>query len=221
MSERVKTHEDAGAEPAAGLANGAHPRSASSVLADLVARPGSARITVGEIVDGLGERAFGLVMLILALPCAVPFLYGVPQVVSVPLLIVAAQIAVRPRRLWLPDALRKRSFSVESFAGAVDRAAPYLRWLEKVARPRLGALLTPGMERVLGALMFVFSVSIMLPLPMTNTFPGVAIAIMAVGLIERDGVLVALGATIGTAWVTFLVLGAGLIAAFLASVFGG
>ena len=52
--------------------------------------------------------------------------------------------------------------------------------------------------------MLVPTASILLPLPSTNTVPGIGVAIASLGLIERDGLLVILGLFIGFLWVALL-----------------
>ena len=42
-------------------------------------------------------------------------------------------------------------------------------------------------------------------IPFTNTVPSVALALMAVGLIERDGVFVGLGELVAAGWAGFLI----------------
>jgi hypothetical protein len=90
-----------------------------------------------------------------------------------------------------------------------EKAAPYLRWFEVISRPRLIWLTKGVMKQILGLFIIVFSASIVVPFPLTNTVPGFAIAIMALGFIEKDGVLLVLGCLIGTVWVAFLVTLAG------------
>ena len=77
-------------------------------------------------------------------------------------------------------------------------------WLEKIARPRLTFLMAPVGERVIGLLLVFFCASILVPLPSTNTVPGIGVAIIAFGLMARDGILVILGSIIGTAWIATL-----------------
>ena len=57
----------------------------------------------------------------------------------------------------------------------------------------------------MGLALILFSASIMVPLPGTNTVPGFAVVIVSMGLLQRDGILVILGAILGTAWIATLV----------------
>ncbi|WP_372425604.1 exopolysaccharide biosynthesis protein [Salinarimonas chemoclinalis] len=178
---------------------------ASAVLARIGEEAPGERIPLGTLVDALGERTFGLVMLVLALPCAIPFLYGVPQIVSVPMVFVAAQLVIGRRALWLPHGLRARAFSKADYSGMIARARPWLLRFEHLARPRLTFLASGPSERLVGLAMLVASLSIAVPLPLTNTVPGIGVAIIAVGLIERDGLLVLAGAAVALVWIGFLV----------------
>lgn len=178
---------------------------ASDVLARVGETASGDRIPLGDLVDALGERTFGLVMLVMALPCAIPFLYGVPQVVSVPMVFVAAQMLIGRKALWLPEKLRARAFSKADYAAMIARARPWLLRFERLARPRLTVLASRPLERLVGLVMLVASLSIAVPLPLTNTVPGIGVAILAVGLIERDGLLVLAGAFVALVWIGFLV----------------
>ena len=169
----------------------------------------SESISIGELEDALAERAFGALLLILALPCCIPFLYGVPQAMSLPLVVVAVQIILGYRKPWLPQRLKKRSFSADGFRQMVDRAAPYLKGLEVISRARFDWVTKGLTERLLGVLIMIFSTSIAIPFPMTNTVPGLAVAIMALGFVEKDGLLLLLGSLIGAAWIVFLITLAG------------
>lgn len=189
--------------------------STSGRLRKLVADAPGERVTLGWILEQIQERAFGLFLLVLALPCCVPFLYGVPQVVALPMLAVSAQLAAGRRAPWLPEGLRRREIAVSSLEALLKRAGPWLAAVEKFARPRLGALTRRPLDRVAGALLVLFSCSILLPLPSTNTVPGIAVAIASIGLLERDGLLVAGGAVLGTAWIGALVAASAWVANLL------
>lgn len=169
----------------------------------------SESVSIGELEDALAERAFGALLLILALPCCIPFLYGVPQAMSLPLVFVAAQIMFGRRKPWLPQGLRNRSFSTDGLRQMIDRAAPYLKGLEVISRSRFDWVTKGVAERLLGVLIMIFSMSIAVPFPMTNTVPGLAVAIMALGFVEKDGLLLLLGSFIGAAWIAFLITLAG------------
>jgi hypothetical protein len=193
-------------------------RSAFSTLHRLEAITQSApdeEITLGWLVDQLNERAFGFMLLILALPCCIPFLYGVPQVASLPLLFISAQLALGRHAPWLPDRLRERTISRERLRSMVVRAAPYLRLYERVSRPRLRFLARSPAANIVGLALMLFSASILTPLPLTNTTPGIAVALAALGFLQCDGLAVILGALLGIVWLSLLIAAAFGLISFL------
>ena len=70
-------------------------------------------------------------------------------------------------------------------------AAPILEALERLSRPRLLFIL-PN-DRVIGIACFYLSLLLLLPIPFLNTAPAICLVTIALGLIHRDGLLVALG----------------------------
>ncbi len=181
----------------------------SDRLAQLVADSDGDAVSLAWILEQLHERAFGLFLLVLALPCCIPFLYGIPQIVALPLMFVSAQILLGRRVPWLPQKLGARAVSTEGLGNLSRRSAPWLKRIEAVSRPRLTALTQAPADRLVGLGLVLFSASILVPLPGTNTVPGFAVVVVAMGLLQRDGVLVILGTLLGTAWIgTLLVAGA-------------
>ena len=181
-------------------------------LARLAAEAEGDTARIDWILTHLNERAFGLFLLVLALPCCIPFLYGVPQVVALPLMFVSVQIALGRSAPWLPERLGARTVTAAALTDLARRAGPWLARIETVSRPRLVALTRPPLDRVVGLALVVFSASILVPLPGTNTVPGIAVVIVAMGLLQRDGILVGLGGVLGTAWIgTLVIAGASLV----------
>jgi hypothetical protein len=201
-------------------ARNGRPERTSDLLIHLAETAQTERITIGALADALTGRAFGVLMLVLALPCAIPFLYGVPQVVSVPMIFLSAQIIMGRHTVWLPERLRRRHFARAGFLDMARRAKRYVGWAEHLSFPRLSFLTRGVFERIFGVFMLIFCASIAVPLPLTNTVPGIAVGIMSVGFIERDGLLVIAGTILGTLWVTGLLLMAAGVTAGLVSLLG-
>ena len=192
----------------------------SARLTHLAEAAPSDKVTLAWILDQLRERAFGLFLLILALPCCIPFLYGVPQVVALPLMFIAAQVVLGRSAPWLPAKLAAREVSRESLEGLASRAGPWLRRIEALSRPRLVALTRAPLDRVVGVALVLFSASILVPLPATNTVPGFAVVVVAMGILQRDGILVIMGSILGTAWIASLIFAGATLVSLLRSWLG-
>ena len=68
---------------------------------------------------------------------------------------------------------------------------------EKLLRPRWSWLVGPRAEHVLGALTLVLAVVITLPIPFGNMLPAFAICLIALGVLERDGLWACFGILVG------------------------
>ena len=171
---------------------------------------GDAGLTLHEIRDRLDERAYGLLILLLSIPCLVPGLYGVPQVVGLIVILLAGQMLVGREEPWLPRwflNLRCRGSWLKAMA---DFAETKLGWIDRLSRPRLRRFADGPGEKLAAVFMILATVTIVMPL--TNTIPSIALALLSVGLIQRDGLFVLAGCAVTTVWLTILgALGTGLL----------
>jgi hypothetical protein len=165
---------------------------ASDALLQIVRNFPNERISLQDLLDGLGERSFGFLLLLFGIACAIapP---GFATIFSLPLLLFALQMGAGYDSPWLPRAIGARSFAKTDLEATIKRAVPAMRWVERICKPRFEFLVGELGERLLGVLVFILTIVIALPGPGTNFPPGVAIAFMSIAIIERDGLLVFLG----------------------------
>lgn len=160
------------------------------------------------IFDRLDERAFGAALFLLALPCAIPFLYLVPQIVSLPMMALTLQMLAGRQEPWLPERFATRKIDKAGLTKMSGFGRKWFGWLERISKPSLTWLTGRKSERIIALFLTVFCASILVPLPSTNTVPGIGVAIVSFGLMSRDGRLVLLGLLIGSLWVSLLVTAA-------------
>lgn len=150
--------------------------------------------TLGEIVAGLRNRAYGFSLLIFALPCCLPMPPGVPAVCGVAIMVVAAHLLLGREQLWLPARIARHTIQRRDLRRLVARVLPYIQRLERVCRPRLAVATERPAKTVIGLATLVLGLILVLPIPfLGNLPPGIATAIIAVGLTERDGLIVLAG----------------------------
>ena len=189
-------------EPAtlAPMANARPGRRISSILEALPRAVDGDRISFGDLVDSFEQRAYGPLIVIFAAPNMLPVaLPGISAVLGAPLILLTAQLMIGRRRPWLPGLLRRRSLARESFEGLVGRIVPRLQRMEEMISPRMPVLTGMLGKRIIGALGVVLALIIMLPVPFGNAVPGLALVVMSVGLLGRDGLAVLAGGLIGVA----------------------
>lgn len=167
----------------------------SDLLIEIVEACPAGEITVGALIDGLGDRAFGIVLLILTLPVAVPGPPGLPLVFGTPMLIFTAQLFTGRHRPWMPEFIRRRRFSRDHLLSLLHKVKPALARIERICRPRLLRLTTGRGERAVGVFFFLCALVVMnpIPIPFSHLPLGIALAVLALGYVERDGVVVILG----------------------------
>jgi len=171
---------------------------------------GDAGLTLHEIRDRLDERAYGLLILLLSIPCLVPGLYGVPQVVGLIVILLAGQMLVGREEPWLPRWFLNLRCKGSWLKAMADFAETKLGWIDRLSRPRLRRFADGPGEKLAAVFMILATVTIVMPL--TNTIPSIALALLSVGLIQRDGLFVLAGCAVTTVWLTLLgALGTGLL----------
>lgn len=155
------------------------------------------RVALGTLVALLGKRSFGLLLLLFALPNLVPLPPGSSTVFGLPLLLLCAQMMYGRSLPWLPGWLLKKSIPRSSFDSMLARTLPWLRRIERWLQPRLTQCTGRCAERLLGGWCAVQAIVLALPIPLANFPPALCIVLIALGLLERDGVLVIAGSLIG------------------------
>ena len=164
----------------------------SAILIAIAEAEDKDRISVGDLLEALKRRALGALMFIFAVPTALPMPPGVSAVLGAPLLFLTIQLMLGMQP-WLPKLITERSLSRVDFHRVVRTIAPWLARAEGVMRPRLTFLAHRPFVYLLGLASFAMAFILFLPIPLGNMLPSVAICIMALGLLERDGVWILIG----------------------------
>lgn len=167
-------------------------RTFSEVLESLT-EGGPPKLYVGEMVHAFGERAFGAVMLVVALINLLPWPPGGTTLMGAPLLLLSLELAWGRDELWLPQWALKGSVSREGYRRGLRRFMPTIRFAERWTRPRLCFLTSPLGQGLIGLACLFLSVVLVLPIPLGNIAPAAAIALFSLGVMQRDGIAVILG----------------------------
>ncbi len=172
-----------------------HSKRVSEILADIARSGDGDGLELHEILAVMGERAYGVMMLVLSLPNAIGLgaIPGMSTIFGVPQMVLAMQMIVGRKQLWLPRALLDRSIPRRDFVRVVDKAMPHLERVERFLRPRWEYLAEGAAEPLLGVAFLILAIVVSLPIAFGNQPPAVAMALLALGMIERDGVFVLAG----------------------------
>ena len=196
---------------------GQHPReTVSQVLHRLSIGKPEDKVALSEMLDALGERGFGLLLIALAMPNLLPFpgVPGVSFVTGMAILYLAVQLILAREEPVLPGWIGRKSFTRGQLSRFIVKTSPFLRWLERPIRPRWTSAVAGLGERLIGLVAVIHGVTLALPIPMGNLPQAVALILFALALIELDGVMAILGyiaSLAAFAWLTAVVLGLGKI----------
>jgi hypothetical protein len=180
-------------------------RDVSDVLREIVNTWPDERISLGDFVDLFGDRGHGLLMLTLTLPNLVPiYLPGLSAVTGLPLAFLALQLALGMKHPWFPIFLRRRSVAVADLRRVVERAEPWLRPVERVLHSRAHTLAHGVAMRLMAAVCVVLALLLSTPIPFTNMVFAAPLAVFSLGIVQRDGIAVAIAAAASVAAVGFV-----------------
>ncbi|WP_292105491.1 exopolysaccharide biosynthesis protein [Brevundimonas sp.] len=168
----------------------------SDVLETLALGP-APRLTMGEVVHAFGERGFGALILIFALVSLFPWPPGSKAILSVPIILLSLELAFQRERVWLPGWTLNRGLPRRAFGQALSRVLKPIRFVERLSRPRMPWLTGEVADVVTGLTCVFLAVMMALPVPFGDLLPGVTLIVLGLGIMQRDGAAILLGA-VGT-----------------------
>lgn len=160
----------------------------------------SANVSIREILELIGRRAYGPLLLIVGLISISPatIIPGATWAFATLTLIIAIQLLFHRKTPWLPRSALDMKLSEQKLGAFVRASRPTAKFIDKIVRPRLQFLAqAPGIWII--ALLIMAAALITYPLgliPVLPLIPGVAIVLFGLGLTVRDGILLSLGAIV-------------------------
>jgi hypothetical protein len=190
----------------------------SQTLVDFMKTAGP-RITLGQLAERLSERSFASLAILFAAPNLIPLPPGASTVFGIPLIFIAVQMMLGMTKPWLPQVLANRSLDRETCSGMVQRLQPWLARAEKWVRPRWLMLPEGATQRIVGLIVLILAITLSLPIFLGNFLPALAVTVVCLGLMERDGAVMLLGTVVAVVAmaIVFAVVG-GLIAGTIAAI---
>ncbi|MCS6891524.1 MAG: exopolysaccharide biosynthesis protein [Rhodovarius sp.] len=165
----------------------------SRIVHQVAARFPGDRITLGQMAEAFGDRAFGLLILLLCLPALLP---GMASVFGLPMLVIGLQMGMGRRIPRLPQFIARQSIRRTDLLRLAEGSSKWLQRVERYVRPRPGPFTGPWGDRVVGWLTVYASLMLILPGPGTNGPPAFGTIVMALGVVENDSKVVGWGAAI-------------------------
>jgi len=192
---------------------GTRTQSSEQRLSEIFARTLDANadgvVVLGEVLDKAGDRGYGFLLILLAIPAFIPILPpGTSGVLGALMSIVALQMLFGLKQPWFPKRWRNKVLSPKVVQAIQTRGVAMLRQIERVSHPRGRRLTRNGVILRLSALVVIgLALVLSSPMPFMNTLPALGVLLIGVGLANHDLYFLSAGWGIGIVVVLIVALG--------------
>ncbi len=165
------------------------------------ARDGEASVSLDQILDAVGRRSFGPLLVVAGLIVLAPVIGDIPgmsTIMGVFVAMVAVQIVLGRDHVWLPQWMLQRSVQSSRLAKPISWLRKPARWIDGLTRPRLQALVGGMASRVVAGI--CLGVAAVMPLmevvPFSANAAGLVLVVFGLALIASDGLMALIGAIV-------------------------
>lgn len=162
---------------------------------------GDGEKTLGGLIDVFGEGSFAIIFVLLMAVPALPLpTGGVTHVFEVITMLLALELIIGRRTVWLPDRWRRLDLAGETRQKFINTLLRRIRWLERFSRPRARWLFGHRLSgSVFGVAVLGLALTAFLAPPFSglDTLPSLGVVVLALGYLLADVVLACVGAVIG------------------------
>lgn len=158
---------------------------------------GAEKVLVGDLLDQVGRRAYGPLLLVVGLFSISPLsvVPGMTWFAAALTLVLAVQMLLGLPKPWLPRRALNMQISRRALVSGIAKARPMAKGVDVLLKPRLEFFSQPPMVNII-ALMVIIAALVTFPLgfvPLGPLLPGIAVVLFGLGMSARDGVILALG----------------------------
>lgn len=171
-------------------------RNLQSLLNSLAENTEGETVTVRELMNAVGQRAYGPILLLLGFVSISPLtiIPGANWAVALVILLISGQILIGRAYPWVPDKALDFEMKREHLEEGIRTGGKYAIHIDRFLKPRL-TILTAAPFAQLVALICVGAALVSFPLgfvPLGPVLPGFAVLLFGLGLTARDGLVILL-----------------------------
>lgn len=151
-------------------------------------------ITFGQIIEPIGQRSFGPLLLLAGVITLLPIIGdipGVPTLMAVFVVLIAGQLLFFRTELWLPKWILRRSVPPDKFHKSLEWMRGPARFIDRLLWPRLTIFVHPVAIYAIAVacVMIAAAMPAMEFIPFSANLAGAALTAFGLALIARDGLL--------------------------------
>lgn len=150
------------------------------------------RVSMREIAQAHGPEAQGALLMLLAMPCLLP-VPGVGTVLGLGMVALAVTMWRGQAGSGLPQRVAELELPRHWAQRVLNSLATVYALAGRHARARLAPLARSGRSPAMALTVGLMAVIVVLPIPFGNLLPALALLLIGLGLMFRDGLAVMLG----------------------------
>lgn len=154
---------------------------------------GRAHVTIGEMMDSVGYRTFGPMLLLVGLILVTPLsgVPGMPTLMGLLTLLTLGQLLLGRTNFWLPGWLVRRRIPRKKLLQGLAMLRPAAVRIDGLIQPRFALLVRgPGLYVMALACM---AIAMVMPatelIPFSSSIAGLALMTFGLAMISKDGLL--------------------------------
>lgn len=152
------------------------------------------RVSVDELLDSIGARSLGPLLLVAGLITLAPIIGdipGVPTLIAAMVILMAGQLLFQRDHLWMPQWVLNRSISISKMHKMLGWSRRPARFVDRYTQARLTQIVEGKGQNIVAIV--CIAIALAMPLmefvPFSANFAGLALAAFGLSLISRDGAL--------------------------------
>ncbi len=151
-------------------------------------------VTVEVVMDAIGKRSFGPLLLLAGFVVLAPLIGdipGVPTLMAIFVFLISIQLLINRSYFWLPQWLLVRSLEANKLLKAVEKSRRPAQFVDRMIKPRLTVLITgpAGYAVAIACLVIALLMPPMELIPFSANIAGAALSFFGLAYIGRDGLL--------------------------------
>lgn len=163
------------------------------------------RLTCNGLIEIVGADSHILAILVFSVLNLLPGPPGYSIVIGLAIMAFAVMMLIgKPLRVW--SVVGERQIPLTILVKLLEFLAGFTRFISGFSSPRVPALSAPRLLPLIAVMAFIFGVAMLTPIPFTNTLPSLGLAIICVGMLNRDGIAVLVGSTVAIIGLVLLAL---------------
>lgn len=172
-------------------------RCIEGVIYDIEHAGSGPKVSLADVLDALGARSYAPMLLVPALIAVSPLsgIVGMTSFLGLWIAAIATQLLLRRDHIWLPQWMQRRAVSRTQMQNAIRRLKGPAHWFDEYARKRLTFVLQFPFGYLIAAV--ILCLGLAMPflefIPFSGSLAGVTVALLALGLLFDDGILVIIG----------------------------